>query len=197
MKYTLPELPYNRDALLPYLSPEAFDYHYDKHHAAYVNKLNDLIQGTEYEEKDLNTIIIDSFNQKNMPIFNNAAQHWNHSFFWNCMSPSGTQPSEQVLELINKSFGSFEAFKEKFSNTALTIFGSGWAWLTIDDNFNMEIMGLSNAETPLVHGKKPILTLDVWEHAYYIDYRNARPKFIESFWNIVNWDHVNNHCSKV
>ena len=196
MKFTLPELPYAKDALAPYISQEGFDYHYGKHHATYVNKLNELIGGTEYENKDLNTIIIDSAKESKAPIFNNSAQHWNHSFFWNCMTPNGGgAPTGKIAELIDRDFGSFDSFKEKFSNTAVTLFGSGWAWLFIDENEKLEIVGLSNAGTPLAQGKKPILTLDVWEHAYYIDHRNARPKFVEGFWNVVNGDHANKQIS--
>jgi Fe-Mn family superoxide dismutase len=192
MTFTLPELPYAKDALSPFISAEGFEYHHGKHHATYVNKLNELIQGTDYQEKSLEEIIIASAKENKTPIFNNAAQHWNHSFFWNCMSPNGGgTPSGKVADLINSEFGSLDEFKTKFSNAAVTLFGSGWAWLTVDGNGKLEIIQLSNAGNPLTQDKTPILTLDVWEHAYYIDHRNARPKFAEGFWGVVNWEFVN------
>ncbi len=187
MSFELPPLPFDKDALKPHISEETLDYHYGKHHQAYVNNLNNLIQGTDFEGKDLETIIKTSEGG----VFNNSAQTFNHTFFWNCLSPnSGGTPTGKAAEEINKNFGSFEDFKDKFSKAAATLFGSGWAWLTQDQNGKLEILPLSNAGTPLTQGKKPILTIDVWEHAYYIDYRNARPKFIEHFWDLVNWDHV-------
>ncbi len=194
MKFTLPELPYAKDAFAPYISAEGFDYHHGKHHATYVTKLNELVQGTDYENKTLEEVVVQSAKENKTPIFNNSAQHWNHSFFWNCLSPSGgSLPTGKVAEMINRDFGSFEAFKEKFSTTATTLFGSGWAWLVVDQSGKLEIVGLSNAGTPLTQDKTPILTLDVWEHAYYIDHRNARPKHVEGFWNVVNWDFVNSN----
>ncbi len=197
MAFTLPELPYAKDALAPYISVEGFDYHHGKHHATYVNKLNELTQGTEMENMSLEDIVLHADKEKKMPIFNNSAQHWNHSFFWNCLSPNGGgNPTGKVAELIDRDFGSFDAFKEKFTTTATTLFGSGWAWLTQDESGKLEIVGLPNAGLPLTHGKTALLTLDVWEHAYYIDHRNARPKFIEGFWNKVNWDFVNGNLKK-
>ncbi|MBC7473249.1 MAG: superoxide dismutase [Candidatus Sericytochromatia bacterium] len=194
MKFTLPELPYAKDAFAPYISAEGFDYHYGKHHATYVTKLNELVQGTDYENKTLEEVVVQSAKENKTPIFNNSAQHWNHSFFWNCLSPSGgSLPTGKVAEMIDRDFGSFDAFKEKFSTTATTLFGSGWAWLVVDQSGKLEIVGLSNAGTPLTQDKTPILTLDVWEHAYYIDHRNARPKHVEGFWNVVNWDFVNSN----
>jgi len=187
MKFELPELPFAKDSLKGIISEETFDYHHGKHHATYVNNLNKLIEGTKFESMDLESIIKGSEGG----VFNNAAQTWNHTFFWHCLSPNGGgQPTGKVLDEINAAFGSFDTFKEKFSTAAATLFGSGWAWLAKGDDGKLEILQLSNAGTPLTMNKKPILTIDVWEHAYYIDYRNARPQFIEKFWDIVNWDHA-------
>ncbi|MCX7736238.1 MAG: superoxide dismutase [Fe] [Candidatus Kapabacteria bacterium] len=187
MKFELPELPFPKDSLKPHISEETFDYHHGKHHAAYVNNLNNLIAGTEFENMTLEEII----KKSQGGVFNNAAQTWNHTFFWHCLSPnSGGTPTGKVMEELTKNFGSFEKFKDDFSKAAATLFGSGWAWLVKNNDGSLEIVQTSNAGTPLTTDKKPILTLDVWEHAYYIDYRNARPKFIEMFWEIVNWDHV-------
>lgn len=187
MEHKLPELPYAQDALAPHISKETIEYHYGKHHQAYVTNLNKLIPGTEFENLTLEDII----KKASGGIFNNAAQVWNHTFYWNCLSPKGGgEPSGALADAINKTFGSFAAFKEKFSNTAATTFGSGWAWLVKNSDGSLAIESTSNAGTPLTSGKKPLLTCDVWEHAYYIDYRNARPKYIETFWNIVNWDFV-------
>lgn len=188
MKFELPELPFDKNALAPIISEETMDFHYGKHHAAYVNNLNNLTAGTEFEDMKLEDVIRKS--QGGM--FNNAAQVFNHTFFWNCLSPNGGgAPTGKVLEEINASFGSFDAFKEQFSKSAATLFGAGWAWLVKNTDNKLEIIQTSNAGTPLtIEGKKPILTLDVWEHAYYIDYRNARPQFIEKFWDLVNWDHA-------
>jgi Fe-Mn family superoxide dismutase len=186
MSFVLPELPFPKDALKPHISEETFDYHYGKHHAAYVNNLNKLVEGTDFQGLNLEEIIKKS---QSGPIFNNAAQHYNHTFFWNSLSPnSGGVPSGKVLEAINKSFGSFDEFKTKFSNSAATLFGAGWAWLVKNADGSLAIEQTSNAGTPLASGKQAILTIDVWEHAYYIDYRNARPQFIDHFWEIVNWD---------
>lgn len=187
MAFQLPELPFSKDALKPHISEETIEYHYGKHHKAYVDNLNKLIAGTEFENMTLEEIILKSKG----PIFNNAAQAWNHTFFWNCLSPNGGgKPSGQLLQEIEKYFGSFEEFKSQFSNAAITLFGSGWAWLAKKPDGSLEIIQASNAGNPLTEGKKPLLTIDVWEHAYYIDYRNARPKFVEAFWEIVNWDFV-------
>lgn len=185
--FTLPELPFSPDAFKGIFTAETFEYHHGKHHATYVNNLNNLIKETKFESMDLNNIIKNS----DGGLFNNAAQHFNHSFFWNCMSPNGGgAPSGELLALIEKSFGSFEQFKEKFSASATTLFGSGWAWLVKNQDNNLEIVQYSNAGTPVNSDKSPIMTLDVWEHAYYIDYRNARPKFIEKFWDVVNWEFI-------
>ncbi len=187
MAFQLPDLPFAKDSLVPIISEETFDYHYGKHHAAYVNNLNKLIDGTEFADMSLEDIIKKS--QGGM--FNNAAQTFNHTFFWNSMSPNGGgAPTGAVLETINRDFGSYDEFKEKFSAAAATLFGSGWAWLVKNDDGKLEIKQYSNAGTPVKEGITPVLTIDVWEHAYYIDYRNARPKFIEKFWDIVNWENV-------
>jgi Fe-Mn family superoxide dismutase len=186
MSFVLPELPFPKDSLKPHISEETFDYHYGKHHAAYVNNLNKLVEGTDFQGLSLEEIIKKS---QSGPVFNNAAQHFNHTFFWNSLSPnSGGVPTGKVLEAINKSFGSFDEFKTKFSNSAATLFGAGWAWLVKNADGTLTIEQTSNAGTPLASGKQAILTIDVWEHAYYIDYRNARPQFIDHFWEIVNWD---------
>lgn len=184
----LPDLPYSSHAFTGYISEETFDFHYGKHHATYVNNLNKLIDGTPYADMTLEEIVKNSEGG----LFNNAAQHWNHAFFWTCLSPhGGSAPTGKIKNAIEKDFGSFENFKEKFSSSATTLFGSGWAWLAQNEQGNLEILALSNADTPLRYSKKPILTLDVWEHAYYIDFRNARPKFVEGFWNVVNWEEAN------
>lgn len=187
MTHELPPLPYEKTALQPHISAETLDFHHDKHHQAYVTKLNDLIAGTEFAEMPLEEIVRHSSGG----IFNNAAQTWNHTFFWSCMTPDGGgEPTGELAEAINRSFGSFDQFKEQFANAAVTQFGSGWAWLVKNDDGSLAITSTSNAGNPLTEGKKPLLTCDVWEHAYYIDYRNARPKFVEAFWNLVHWDFV-------
>ena len=188
----LPELPFDKNALTPLITEETFDYHYGKHHAAYVNNLKNLIQDTPLEEKSIKEIILAAHKKQDAGLFNNAAQHWNHSFFWHCLSPSGgSAPTGNIKELIERDFQNFDLFKEEFSSTATKLFGAGWAWLAQDDAGKLEIIPMKDAHTPLTESKKPILTLDVWEHAYYIDYRNARPKFVESFWEMVNWDFAN------
>jgi Fe-Mn family superoxide dismutase len=188
MTHKLPELPYEMDALQPHISKETLEFHYGKHHNAYVTNLNKLIPGTEFEDLSLENIV------KKAPmggVFNNAAQVWNHSFYWNCLSPKGGgEPTGDLLAAINKAFGSFADFKEKFTNSALTNFGSGWTWLVQNENGDVELLNTSNAGSALTSGKKPLLTVDVWEHAYYVDYRNARPQYVAAFWNLVNWDFV-------
>ncbi len=187
MEYKLPQLPYPNEALAPHISIETIEYHYGKHHKAYVDNLNRLIPGTEFEKLSLEEII------KKSPggIFNNAAQIWNHTFYWNCLSPKGRkEPSGKLAAAIIKDFGSFAKFKEQFTNAAVTLFGSGWAWLVKNPDGRLAIEATSNAGNPLKEGKKALLTCDVWEHAYYIDYRNARAKYVEAFWNLVNWDFV-------
>lgn len=188
MLHELPDLPYAKDALEPHISSETLDYHHDKHHQAYVTNLNNLIPGTEFEDMSLEDIV------KKAPaggIFNNAAQVWNHTFYWNCLSPNGGgEPTGALADAINAAFGSFADFKEKFSTSAVTNFGSGWTWLVKNADGSVEIMNTSNAGSALTSGKTPLMTCDVWEHAYYVDYRNARPKYVEAFWNLVNWDFV-------
>ena len=187
MAIELPALPYDRAALEPHISAETIDFHYGKHHQTYVTNLNKMIEGTEFESLDLEAIIRKS--QGGM--FNNAAQVWNHTFYWNCLSPNGGgEPTGALAEAINKAFGSFAQFKEQFSQTAITTFGSGWGWLVQRPDGSLALVSTPNAATPLTGSDKPLLTCDVWEHAYYIDYRNARPKYVEAFWNLVNWDFV-------
>ena len=187
MAIELPALPYDRTALEPHISAETIDFHYGKHHQTYVTNLNKMIEGTEFESMDLEAIIRKS--QGGM--FNNAAQVWNHTFYWNCLSPNGGgEPTGALAEAINKAFGSFAQFKEQFSQTAITTFGSGWGWLVQRPDGSLALVSTPNAATPLTGSDKPLLTCDVWEHAYYIDYRNARPKYVEAFWNLVNWDFV-------
>ncbi len=185
MALELPKLPYAMDALTPHLSMETLEYHYGKHHQAYVNNLNKLVAGTEHEGKSLEDLI----RTTSGGLFNNAAQTWNHSFYWNCLSPDGGgEPGGPLGEAIASAFGSFASFKEAFTKAAATNFGSGWTWLVKDGSGTLEIVSTGNAGNPMTEGKTPILTIDVWEHAYYIDYRNARPKYIEAFWNLVNFE---------
>lgn len=187
MAIELPALPYEKNALEPHISAETLDFHYGKHHKTYVDKLNGLIPGTNFENMDLESIVKES----DGGIFNNAAQIWNHTFYWNCLSPKGgNQPTGDLAAAIDKAFGSFDAFKEKFTTTAINTFGSGWAWLVKKPSGELDLVSTSNAATPLTTDNKPLLTCDVWEHAYYIDYRNARPKYMEAFWNLVNWEFV-------
>jgi Fe-Mn family superoxide dismutase len=187
MAHELPPLPYANDALQPHISAETIEFHYGKHHQTYVNNLNNLVKGGEFENASLEDII----KKSSGGMFNNAAQVWNHTFYWNCLSPNGGgEPTGAVADAINKAFGSFADFKEKFSTSAATNFGSGWTWLVQNSDGSVEIFNTSNAGTPMTEGKKALLTVDVWEHAYYIDYRNARPKYLEAFWNLVNWDFV-------
>lgn len=187
MEHKLPELPYSKGALAPHISEETIEYHYGKHHQAYVDNLNKLVPGTEFENASLEEIIQKAAGGT----FNNAAQVWNHSFYWNCLSPKGGgQPAGELAAALDKSFGSFDNFKEQFAGAGMTKFGSGWAWLVKNKDGSLAIEATSNADNPMKDGKKPLLTCDVWEHAYYIDYRNARAKYIEAFWNIVNWDFV-------
>ena len=187
MAFELPPLPYDRTALEPHISGETIDFHYGKHHQAYVTNLNKQIEGTEFESMDLESII----RQSQGGIFNNAAQVWNHTFYWHCMKPGGGgEPTGKLGEAIAKAFGSFAAFKEQFTATAIGTFGSGWAWLVQRPDGSLALVSTPNAATPLTGADTPLLTCDVWEHAYYIDYRNARPKYVESFWNLVDWDAV-------
>jgi len=189
MPFELPPLPYARDALAPQISEETLEYHYGKHHQTYVDNLNKLIVGTIFEESRLEEIIKGA----DGVLFNNAAQVWNHSFYWNCLSPNGGgepqgEANRELAAAIEAAFGSFAAFKQEFSAAAAGNFGSGWTWLVKNGDGSLAIVNTSNAGNPLTDGATPILTCDVWEHAYYIDYRNARPKYIEAFWTLVNWD---------
>lgn len=186
MTHVLPPLPYAKDALEPYISAETLEYHYGKHHQTYVTNLNNLIAGTEFESLSLEDII----RKASGGIFNNAAQVWNHTFYWNGLKPGGGEPTGALATAIDQSFGSFEKFKEDFTKTAVTTFGSGWAWLVKNADGSLAVVSTSNAGTPLTSGQTPLLTCDVWEHAYYIDYRNARPKYVEEFWKLVNWEFV-------
>ena len=184
--HTLPELPFAKDALAPYMSAETLEYHHDKHHAAYVNNLNNLIKGTEYETLGLEEIV------KKAPaggIYNNAAQVWNHTFFWNCLTPNGGgEPDGALADAIKAKWGSFDEFKKAFTASAVGNFGSGWAWLVKKADGSVDIVNMGAAGTPLTTGDKALLTVDVWEHAYYIDYRNLRPKFVETFLaSLANW----------
>lgn len=187
VKHELPALPYAIDALEPHLSRETLEYHHGKHHQAYVDKLNKLVGGTEYERMSVEKII----KRATGPIFNNAAQIFNHSFYWNCLTPGGgTSPPERLAAALSDSFGSVDTFKQEFTTKALAHFGSGWVWLVKGDGSQLRVEALSNAETPLEDDNLPLLTCDVWEHAYYIDYRNRRPDYVEAFWKLVNWEFV-------
>ena len=193
MTFELPELPYAYDALDPYMSAETLEYHHDKHHQAYVSKGNELIAGTGLENKSLEEAMIASFKDPSKAgLFNQLGQHYNHIHFWNWMAPNGGGNIPGSVETaINESFGSFDDFRGKFIEAGTTQFGSGWCWLVIGDNGKLEVTKTPNGENPLVHGKTPILGCDVWEHSYYIDYRNARPKYLEAFIdNLVNWEYV-------
>jgi Fe-Mn family superoxide dismutase len=193
MTISLPTLPYEKYSLAPYISQQTIEYHYGKHHNAYVTNTNKLIEGTELADQDLETIIKKASKDVSMSaVFNNAAQAWNHSFYWSCMKPGGGgPPSGAIAERIASTFGTYEKFAEEFKNVGTSQFGSGWAWLVLKDN-HLEIMKTSNADTPLAHGLKPLLTVDVWEHAYYLDYQNRRPDYLSSFLaHLINWDFVN------
>jgi Fe-Mn family superoxide dismutase len=185
MAFELPKLPYKLNALVPHISEETLEFHYGKHHLAYVNNLNGLVPGTQFEKASLDTIIKNA----DGAIFNNAAQIWNHTFYFESFSKAGKRvPDGKLAEAINKSFGSFDAFKEQFTKAASTLFGAGWAWLAKSEDGSLQITQESNAGNPLKKGLKPLLTCDVWEHAYYIDYRNRRPDYIKSFWEIIDWN---------
>jgi Fe-Mn family superoxide dismutase len=185
MAIELPALPYAKDALAPHISEETLEFHYGKHHQTYVTNLNNLISGTSFEDATLESIVTRSEGG----MFNNAAQIWNHTFYWNSLSPNGGgAPTGALADAINAKFGSFEEFKAEFAKCAVTTFGSGWAWLVKNSDGSIELVSTSNAATPLTEGQTPLLTCDVWEHAYYIDYRNARPKYLEAFWALVNWE---------
>ena len=186
MAIELPALPYEKNALEPHISAETLEYHYGKHHQAYVTNLNNLIKGTEFENADL----VDIIKKSSGGVFNNSAQVWNHTFYWHSMRAphDGNAPSGKLADAINKAFGSLDKFKEEFTKSAVGNFGSGWTWLVQRPDGSLGIVNTSNAATPITGSDKPLLTCDVWEHAYYIDYRNARPKYIEAFWNLANWE---------
>ncbi len=185
MAFELPALPYAKDALAPHISVETLEFHHGKHHQTYVTNLNNLVPGTEFEGLFLEEII----QKSSGGIFNNAAQIWNHTFYWNSLAPNaGGEPTGALADAINSTFGSFAQFKEDFTKCAVTTFGSGWAWLVKNADGSLALVSTSNAGCPLTTGQTPLLTCDVWEHAYYIDFRNARPAYLEAFWSLVNWD---------
>lgn len=185
MEHTLPPLPYAMDALQPHISKETLEFHYGKHHQAYATNLNNLIKGTEFEQSSLEEIV----KKSSGGIFNNAAQIWNHTFYWNSLSPKGGgTPSGALVNAINAKWGSFDAFKEAFTKSAVGNFGSSWTWLVKKSDGSVDIVNTSNAATPLTTADKPLMTCDLWEHAYYIDYRNRRPDYLGAFWSLVNWD---------
>ena len=193
MSFELPNLPYAKNALEPYISSETLDYHHGKHHQTYVTNLNNLTKDTDNANKSLEDIIKSSSGG----LFNNAAQVWNHTFYWNSLAPNAkNKPAGELLTAIEKAFGSFDSFKEKFSTSAATNFGSGWTWLVKNPDGSVEIFNTSNADSTIKHGKQALITIDVWEHSYYVDYRNARPKYIEAFWNLANWDFAENNYAK-
>ena len=201
MPHKLPELPFAMDALAPAISAETLEYHYGKHHQTYVTNLNALLEGTGLEEMKLEELIASGIErlapEKRTAAFNNAAQVWNHTFYWNCMKKGGGGlPTGKLAEAITKSFGSFDKFREAFTKAAVGQFGSGWGWLTKDASGALSIAATSNAATPLTEKKIPLLTCDVWEHAYYVDYRNARAKYVEAWWNLVNWDFVSRNFDR-
>lgn len=192
-EHKLPPLPYPLDALQPHMSAETLEFHHGKHHKTYVAKLNELIKGTQYEGMDLEEIVRTSSDA----VFNNAAQTWNHAFFWNSLSPEGGgKPKGALAKAIDASFGSFDAFKDKFTSAAAEHFGSGWAWLVQNNAGALWVETTANADTPITGADTPLITCDVWEHAYYIDYRNERPKFLKAFWKIVNWEFAERNLRK-
>jgi Fe-Mn family superoxide dismutase len=191
MSLTLPELSYPRDALEPHMSRETLDYHYGKHHKAYVDQANKLIAGTEFENMGLDDIVKKSSGK----IFNSAAQAWNHGFSWNCLVPSHPAPGKKIIDALVKQFGGIDDFKKQFTETAIGTFGSGWTWLVKNADGSLAVVATADAGNPLTAGQKPLLTCDVWEHAYYIDYRNARATYLEHFWALVNWQFVEKNLS--
>lgn len=194
MAFELPQLPYAMDALAPHISAETLEFHYGKHHQTYVTNLNNLVEGTDHAEASLEDVIMAADNPS--PLFNNAAQVWNHTFYWNSMAPGGGgEPTGELADRINSAFGSYDAFRTQFTEAATTQFGSGWAWL-VDDGSALSVVKTANADLPMRHSAKALLTIDVWEHAYYIDFRNARPNYISTFLDsLVNWDFVANNLA--
>ena len=194
MPFSLPPLPYEKTALAPHISAETLEYHHGKHHQAYVTNLNKAIEGKPEASKSLEDVILSSEG----PVFNNAAQIWNHTFYWHCMKPNGGgQPAGDLADAIKRDFGTFEKFAEEFTNAATTQFGSGWAWLVLGKDKKLAVSKTPNADLPMKHGQKALLTIDVWEHAYYIDFRNQRPKYIETFLkHLANWDYALENLKK-
>lgn len=187
MAFKLPDLPYERDALAPHISEETLDYHYGKHHQTYVDTLNELTEGGEWENKPLEDVVKGSAGK----LFNQAAQHWNHDFYWKCMSPNGGgSPSGDLARAIDQAFGNFDDFADQFKQASIATFGSGWGWLVRKADGSLDIVSTRNAGNPMTDGHTPLLTCDVWEHAYYIDYRNARPRYVDAFFELINWDFV-------
>lgn len=197
MAITLPELPFPKDSLMPFISAQTLDFHHGKHHNAYVVNTNNLIAGSDLENADLETIIAAAAaDPSKAGLFNNSAQVWNHSFYWNCLKANAGLPTGPIADAIQSTFGSFEKFVEEFKTAGATQFGSGWAWLVVE-NGQLKITKTANADTPIVHGQKPLLTVDVWEHAYYLDYQNRRPDYLSTFVDhLINWDFVNENLSR-
>lgn len=191
MSIELPQLPYPRDALEPHMSRETLEYHHGKHHRKYVDEANKLIKGTEYEQMGIEEIVQSASGS----LFNNVAQAWNHAFFWQCLSPDASEPGPELKEALKRDFGGLKEFKQAFTQVAVKLFGSGWAWLVVNNDGELRIEQTSNADTPLRRGTPALLTCDVWEHAYYIDYRNARPDYLDAFWQLVNWSFVSKQFS--
>jgi Fe-Mn family superoxide dismutase len=196
MAIQFPPLPYSTDALHPVISKITLEFHYGKHHKTYVTKLNELIKGTSYDSADLHEIVLDSF-QTNQEIFNNAAQAWNHNFYWHCMTAKAKNDiSSELSEEIEKNFGSLENFKTQFTDSAKKLFGSGWTWLVKENSGKLSVLNTKDAENPMVHDQTPLLACDVWEHAYYLDYKNERIKYLDNFWKIVDWNFVKSNLAK-
>lgn len=185
----LPPLPFDYNSLEPFISTQTLTFHHDKHHATYVNNVNNLKKDTEFEDKDLEEIIMNAKGG----LFNNAAQAYNHTFYWNCLTPNQTKSSDNLQNAIEKYFGSMDNFKKEFIASATSLFGSGWTWLVQKSDRSLEILNTSNADTPMLHDLKPLMVCDVWEHAYYLDYQNARAKYVECFWSVINWDFVSSN----
>ncbi len=193
----LPDLPWEKNALEPVISQETIEYHWWKHHKAYVDNFNKFVEDTPYQNMELEEAILASYKDKYLPVFNNGAQAWNHTFYWNCLSPNWWwEPQWELAEKIKYYFGSFEEFKNKFTEVATKHFWSWWWWLVEDKNWDLKIYSTLNADTPMIFGDKALLTVDVWEHAYYIDYRNERPKYVLNIWQIINWEFVENNLKK-
>ncbi len=190
--HSLPELPYSLDALEPHISRKTLKYHHGKHHAGYIKKLNKAVENSEFSGKSLEQIIATAEGN----IFNNAAQAWNHAFYWRCLSPdSDLDPASEISQSITSDFGNLDDFKKKFTDAAAALFGSGWTWLVLNQQGKLEIVSTENADTPIRHGQVPLLTCDVWEHAYYLDYKNSRPDYLQAFWKLLNWKFVNEQYS--